>query len=289
LHIVTGRALEATIVRTAAGPVEVAVSGAGPAVLLVHGTPGSWRQLVPIGEALAAEHSVVLPSRPGYGRTPVATGRTPDEQAHAYAAVLDALAVERAVVVGVSGGGPSAAAFAARHPERTTGLVLCCALAIERFAVPTALRVALLPGLGELLAALSRWRRRRQLADPVVLERLVRRELAPAELEAFDDDMRVAVVRFLHSHLDAPAGLAGFRNDVAQVRTKAPGAASIHVPTLVLHGDADTVVPLAHGRAYAEAIAGATFEVVPGAGHGFLLTRASEIVPRLAAFTREPA
>ena len=46
--------LGASVVRTSTGPVEAAVSGAGPAVVLVHGSPGSWRQLVPVAEDLSA-------------------------------------------------------------------------------------------------------------------------------------------------------------------------------------------------------------------------------------------
>jgi pimeloyl-ACP methyl ester carboxylesterase len=279
--------LGATLVTTAVGPVEAAVMGSGPAVVLVHGTPGSWRQLVPVADDLAGAHTVVLPSRPGYGATPLAAGRTPSQQAAAYAALLDALGLERAAVVGVSGGGPSAAAFAADHPDRTSALVLCCPLALDRFAVPAALRLALAPGLGEVLTALDRARRRRRLADAAALEQAIRRELSPAELADLDDDLRAAVVRFLRSHLDAPAGLRGFRNDLAQARARTPIAGPVAAPTLVLHGDADTVVPESHGRAYADAVPGAAFETVGGAGHGFLLTRRAVVLPLLAHFLEE--
>lgn len=280
-------ALGASIVDTAIGRIEAVVSGSGTAVVLVHGSPGSWRQLVPVAEALAAEHTVVLPSRPGYGRTPLASGRSPGQQADAYAALLDALSIERAVVVGVSGGAPSAAAFAARHPHRADALVLCCPLAPDRYEVPGIMRLVLAPGVGEVLTALDRARRRRRLGDPAAVDAIVRRELSPAEQECMDESTKEAVVGFLRSHLDAPAGLPGFRNDLAQVRARVPVPTGVTAPTLVLHGDADTVVPVAHGRAYADAVPGATFEVVEGAGHGFLLTR-RETLPRLAHFIREP-
>jgi pimeloyl-ACP methyl ester carboxylesterase len=272
------------LIATARGPVEAAVAGAGAGVLLIHGTPGSWRQLVPLAEDLAAEHTVVLPSRPGYGRTPLAAGCTYDEQAATYAALLDAVAIENVAVVGVSGGGPSAAAFAARYPERTRALVLACPLAPDRFTIPVAMRIALLPLIGEALSGAARWRRRRQLADPATLERLMAKELTPAERSLFDDAMRRELERFFRSHLDAPAGLAGFRNDMAQARGARPFAAAITAPTLVQHGDADAVVPLDHARAYAEAIPGAELAVLSGAGHGFLLTRRAEAIPRLARF-----
>jgi pimeloyl-ACP methyl ester carboxylesterase len=95
------------------------------------------------------------------------------------------------------------------------------------------------------------------------------------------------MVRFYRSHLDAPPGLAGFRNDLAQVRAGHRLVGDVTAPTLVLHGDADTVVPVEHGRAYADAIAGSTFEVLAGASHGFLLTRSAGAMPRLVRFIEE--
>jgi 2-hydroxy-6-oxonona-2,4-dienedioate hydrolase len=273
-----------TRITTAVGAVEAAVAGSGPAVVLVHGLPGSWRQLVPLAEDLAADHTVVLPSRPGYGATPLTTGRTYDEHAAAYSALLDALGISRAAIVGVSGGGPSAAAFAATRPDRTTALVLACPLAPDRIRIPRGIRLAALPGVGEAASAVFRARRRRQLAQPDALERLIRSELSPAELKGLDDTVRADMVRFFRSHLDAPSGLAGLRNDVAQARGATPFSRPVSAPTLVIHGDADAVVPLDHARAYAAAIPGSTLEIIEGASHGFLLTRRAEVVPRLADF-----
>jgi pimeloyl-ACP methyl ester carboxylesterase len=288
----------ASAVSTAVGPIEAAVAGGGRAVVLVHGLPGSWRQLVPLAEDLAAHHTVVLPSRPGYGTTPLAAGRTYHEQAAAYAALLDALGLTSAAVIGVSGGAPSAAAFAADYPDRTTALVLACPLAPELARIPATLGLAAVPGLGEVLTALYRARRGRQLADPAATERLIRKELSPSELAVLDDELRAEVVRFARSHLGAPAGLAGLRNDLVQARragtstsartnTTATATSTITAPTLILHGDADTVVPVDHAGAYAAAIPGAVLELLDGAGHGFLLTRRAEAVPRLERFLRQ--
>jgi pimeloyl-ACP methyl ester carboxylesterase len=105
-------------------------------------------------------------------------------------------------------------------------------------------------------------------------------------LATLDDDVRTEVERFLRSHLDAPPGLAGFRNDVAQARHRLPIAVTVSAPTIVMHGDSDTVVPLDHGQAYADAIPGAEMQVLAGAGHGFLLTRRAEVLPGVARFIR---
>lgn len=275
---------------TARGPIEAAVTGGGPAVILVHGIPGSWRQGVPLALDLAAAHTVVLPSRPGYGTTPLSTGHSPVEQAGAYAALLDALDLPDAAVVGISGGGPSALAFAKLHPARTRALVLCCALADCPIRTPAGLRVLAVPGLGEVVSTLGRWWNRHTLGDPVAVGRALARGLTADEQAraATDPSVRDDLVAFARSHLDAPPGLAGLRNDLAQLARNRDSTAApsdpVTVATLVLHGDADTVVPVQHARHHAGAIAGAVTEIYAGAGHVFLLTRRREVSARIAGF-----
>ncbi|HYG66647.1 MAG TPA: alpha/beta fold hydrolase, partial [Anaeromyxobacteraceae bacterium] len=113
------------VVRTRRGEVECAVAGAGPAVLCLHGAMGGHDQALLLARTIGpAGFRYVAPSRPGYLGTSLALGRTPDAQADLYRDLLDALAIDRAAVMAVSGGGPSALAFALRHPDRCWGLVI---------------------------------------------------------------------------------------------------------------------------------------------------------------------
>ena len=278
------------MVDTDRGPVEVAIAGSGPAILVIHGTPGSWRQCFSLAEDLADAYTVVAPSRPGYGRTPLSTGRTFQDQAAAYAAVLDALELERGAIVGASGGGPSALAFAEDHAARCTALVLCCALVPSMINVPAGLRYLLAPrGLGEVLSGLERTVNRRRIQNPKAVDKWLRTNLTPDELKRSLETpgMREDLIAFSLTHLDAPAGLGGVRNDLAQVRSaKAAEARSprIAAPTLVMQGDADPVVPLAHAEHLVGAIPGAELEVYEDAGHAFFFTRRREVNERLRAF-----
>ena len=126
---------DSVVVQTAKGPVEYAEIGHGPVVLMVHGDPGGYDQIYQVLKIDDAEHGdfrYVIPSRPGYLRTPLIVGKTPKEQAEALAALLDELKIDKVAVVGGSGGGPSAIEFAALYPDRCTALVLEEASTMQR-------------------------------------------------------------------------------------------------------------------------------------------------------------
>jgi pimeloyl-ACP methyl ester carboxylesterase len=115
-------------VETAMGPVTAATWGEGEIpVLSVHGIMGGYDQGIMLAQGWLdpAHFRVIAPSRFGYPGTPMPEGEgLPDAQADAFAALLDALDVDRVGVVATSAGGTSALQFALRHPDRCAGLVL---------------------------------------------------------------------------------------------------------------------------------------------------------------------
>lgn len=283
--------MTARLLSTARGVVEVAELGdkSAPAVVIIHGSPGSWRQAMTLGEDLAASSSVLLPSRPGYGRTPLSSGRSIEEQADLVAAMLDAAGAQRASVIGISGGGPASFAFARRHPARTESLVLLCAVAAHLLDVPTAMRLLVqVPGVARLGTALQKRRQLADLADEERLARRLTRDLTPEEraLLAEDPSIRENLERFLRSHADAPLPHRGMVNDVrafTAARREGVPPGPVSAPTLIVHGDADTVVPLDHAKAYERAIPGSRLEIVTGTGHVFLLTHRDRTTQLVAA------
>ena len=116
------------LVRSALGDIEFSHGGSGPPVLVVHGSGGGFDQGELMARAVLGDRvHWIAPSRFGYLRSTVHAGATFDDQAHAYAALLDHLSIERAAVVALSHGGPSALLFAVLHPERVTSLTLISA------------------------------------------------------------------------------------------------------------------------------------------------------------------
>ena len=113
------------IADTPCGPIEYAVTGDGPPLLIVHGAGGGFDQGIDFGRSLAASgFRIIAMSRFGYLRTPLPNDASAAAQADAHACLLDALNIRRAAIIGASAGAPSSMQFALRHPGRITALVL---------------------------------------------------------------------------------------------------------------------------------------------------------------------
>ncbi|KAF5053003.1 putative aminoacrylate hydrolase RutD [anaerobic digester metagenome] len=113
------------VVRTGCGPIGYARSGDGYPVLVVHGNAGGFDQgLLLAGWTIDPALQVIAPSRFGYPGTPMPSRASVTMQADAFVCLLDALAIERAAVVGYSAGSASSIQLALRHPERVSALIL---------------------------------------------------------------------------------------------------------------------------------------------------------------------
>ena len=116
---------KSTVMASPYGDIEFSEGGSGPDVLVIHGSGGGYDQ----GELLARavlgdQFHWITPSRFGYLRSSFHEGATFDDQAHAYAYLLDQLGIKKVAVVALSHGGPSALLFAVLHPERVSSLTL---------------------------------------------------------------------------------------------------------------------------------------------------------------------
>lgn len=112
------------LAQTRCGPIEYAIAGQGPPLLVVHGAGGGYDQGLDLGEPLLDRFGVIAVSRFGYLGTPLPPDASAAAQADAHACLLDALGIERVAILGASAGAPSAMQFALRHPERCEALVL---------------------------------------------------------------------------------------------------------------------------------------------------------------------
>jgi pimeloyl-ACP methyl ester carboxylesterase len=266
-----------TVVQTAKGPIEYAEIGHGAPVLLTHGDPGGYDQVYQVVKLEGAEHGVsryIIPSRPGYLRTPLSVGKTPKEQAEAFAALLDALKIDKVAVIGGSGGGPSAIEFAALYPERCVALVLEAAITM-RIVAPKAefVEKAIKNTAG---SDFSIW--------------LIKDQFAAGLRDPKDPQITAIATAIFNSAIPYSKRKDGWENDTEQWETlpELP-LASIRCPTLILQGTADHNVPFAQGEFAHAQIAGSRFVQLPGQDHWMLITKYKELGRIIDAFLLEHA
>jgi pimeloyl-ACP methyl ester carboxylesterase len=246
-----------TCVQTSRGAVECSIlypQAEKTPVLLLHGSPGGYDQAQVVGSMIfSAERMLIAPSRPGYLRTAIELGRTPGEQAELMAALLDALNIEKAIVMPFSGGGPVGMEFALRYPERTAALINVSAVT-SALDDPVNLNTFQRSDLAAWLTLMV------MKTVPAVLGQAVRQ--TPAARDAM---MQLAETTFpIDLRMD------GWINDAEQLKRLSPvPMEQIHRPTLMVHGSADENVPFAQAQAAAATIPNATLVTIEGGEHNF--------------------
>jgi 3-oxoadipate enol-lactonase len=237
------------VVRGLATAVELA--GDGPPVLFLHGFPLDrtiWR---PVVSALTGWRRI-SPDLRGLGLSEgPEDGYAMAEYADDLAALLEVLRIPSAVVCGLSMGGYVAFELLRRHPDQVRALVL----ANTRAAPDDA------DGRAKRDATVARIRRD---GPGFLADEMLPRLLGPATIQTSPD-----VVRQVRGMVTAqPAqGLIGALTAMRDRADARPMLGAITVPTLVIHGSDDQLIPVTEARAMAEAIPGAQFSAIPGAGH----------------------
>jgi pimeloyl-ACP methyl ester carboxylesterase len=239
--------------------------GKGPALLLIHGIGDSSDTWRPVLDQLARHHTIVAPDLLGHGRSEKPRA---DYSVAAYANgmrdLLSVLEIDRATVIGHSLGGGVAGQFAYQFPERCERLVLVGSGGVGRSVSPF-LRLAAVPGIEALMPLFGVPPVRmagRVAAD--VLRRFSTALGRDAEelLAVFDalpdTSARRAILRTLRSGVD-------WRGQVITMLDRAYLAEGL--PTLLVWGRHDAVIPLGHGRLAHAAMPGSEFEIFDDAGH----------------------
>jgi len=239
-------------------------AGDGPAVLLIHGMAGSmrtWRHVVP---ELARRHTVLTPDLLGHGESAKPPGDySLGAQASTLRDLLLALGIGPVTVVGQSLGGGVAMQLAYQHPELCERLVLVGSGGLGR-EVSWMIRLFALPGAEYVMPAVfprfvrdagSRmlgWFGRAGIRAPHF------EEMWQAYVSLGDADKRRAFVRTLRSVVD-PGGQAVCAKDRLYLAAA--------MPTLIVWGDQDPVIPVQHAHDAHAAMAGSRLEIFAGVGH----------------------
>lgn len=232
-----------------------------PTLLLIHGYTASvyaWKSAAPpIADAGFRVLAIDLVGF-GYSEKPGWFDYSITSQARVIARFMNRLGIGRATLVGSSYGGAVAATLALDYPERVEKLVLVDAVVNDELKRHPLLKLASIPGLGEILTPF--------LVDSRLFHRSrMQTTLAAASRHLVTDD-RIDAVRRPLSAADAHHSiLATSRNWHAERIER--DAHLIDQPTLIVWGEEDTVIPVANGYKLHDAILNSRFVVFKNCGH----------------------
>ena len=260
----------------------------GRPLLRLQGTPGSRLSIPPLHREWSDQNlRVIMTDRPGFGLSTRLPGRRVVDVADDYAFLLDDLQLDSVAVVGISGGGPHALAFAVRHPDRVLALTVVA-------GVPplTDEDVSLMPkanGISQQLAdlgwdALHRFtehERQLMLAEPVA-------GLRASMVNAPPDDQRImSEPSWQQAHSTGVRealrqGGEGWTDETMAILSPwgfEPEEVKPHVAWWA--GDADINCPIAAVRRYVDRLPHADLHVWEGAGHLRQYLRANQFLTDL--------
>ncbi|WP_299558501.1 alpha/beta hydrolase [uncultured Sulfitobacter sp.] len=253
-------------------PVHVLTQGAGPDLVLIHGASGNVRDWTfGFADRLSDRYRVIMFDRPGLGWTGRLPGKngpwnsrseTPMEQAALLQKAADVLGVSNPLVLGHSFGGAVAMAWALGRPDRTAGIVMLAGVSN--------------PWPGDL-----GW-------TYTLLGSAAGGALVVPAASAFVPQSYVdSSVKSIFSPQPAPRGYVEHVGDILALRRESMRAnaqqvnhlrphivkmskryADLEIPLEIVHGDADTIVPVdVHSRPLSQQVRGARLTVLPGIGH----------------------
>jgi 2-hydroxy-6-oxonona-2,4-dienedioate hydrolase len=271
LAVAAARAAQGSvIVTTRCGPIEVQQAGDGAPLLVIHGSGGGHDQGMAWTRPLVQQGvRVIAMSRFGYLRTPRPDDASPEAQADAHICLLDALGIDKAAVMGVSAGGPSAMQTAIRHPDRVSALVLVVPIAYK----PGTVTDSAPPVSDDKDALLLRllgsdflfWTALHVARDP-----LIRHVLAtpPEQVATASSEERARVSDLAERILPVSSRAAGLRDDTRLGKRLGPYALeTIRAPTLVVSARDDGFGTYAAAQYTASRIPGAKFVGFEDGGH----------------------
>ncbi len=226
--------------------------GNGPAMLLVHGYPLSGALFARVRDALQTDYKVITLDLRGYGKSDApGTPDSIDVYAKDALAVLDKLGIDKAIIGGMSMGGPIVLSMYRQAPQRFSGMILIDTIA----AAASPAEAGLWNGMADMIRAGN--------MDGVTKMLLPDMLTGPTRME------QKPVVDYLEAIVKQASKEGAIGGAVALA--KRPDASSmlgqIKVPTLIMVGLSDTVYPFEISQGMHEAIPNSTLAIIPGAAH----------------------
>ena len=234
--------------------------GSGQPLLLIHGFPldrTTWNQ---VASLLESDFDLIIPDLRGFGdSSPIQSPYRMTDVADDLIGLLDHLEVDKTAVAGHSMGGYAALAFAGKYPQRISGLALISSQA-----------AADSPERKE-----GRYKTAQEVGDGgtgVVVDGMTPKFSDNAETQSY---VREVMLR------QKPSGMIGGLEAMAEREDRNSILASLHIPLVLIHGDADTLIPVDKAREIKALVTSAKLVELSGVGHLPMVDAAKETAEAL--------
>lgn len=252
------------------------IHGEGEPLLLIMGLAHnllSWKKSLP---ALAEQFKVIIFDNRGTGRS--SKPETPysiELMAEEAKAVLDAAGVDIAHVYGISMGGMIAQRLALNYPERIKSLILGCTTpgGINQVQPDADVIMTLLSGASIPTTPLeAAW-----ASVPILYS------------SYFIENHRDSIAEHIETMIEIPTPAHGFMQQLQACLTHDTyeELGKLNIPALVIHGDADRLIPVENGRMLVEKIIDSELYIVPGAGHLYLTEAQKAVDDKVISFIKK--
>jgi 3-oxoadipate enol-lactonase len=253
------------------------VSGQGEPLVMIQGFGHYSLQWGRLPDEFAKQYKVILIDNRGTGRSdkpnvPMTIPMIADD----IARVLDALSIEKANIFGISMGGLIAQRFAINHPERVINLILGCTFPSGAHHItppPEGLRILF---DGKYLASMTPEQRTREVFGFLCSE-----EFIEADPEAYSYYHRVTMEHPTPGYIFKRHGEAISKEDTWE---ELPG---IKVPTLIITGTADKIVPFENSKLLKERIPDSELVLLPDKRHSFFIEAMDATVTSVSSFIKK--
>lgn len=255
-------AKDATLDRPDGAVIHYQVSGHGHPIFLIHGYPLSNKLFDKNRQALESQYEVITLDQRGYGQSKAPTANaTIKTYAQDALAVLDKLQVKKAIIGGMSMGGPVVLEMYREAPQRFAGMIL-----MDTTAVPANAAEA---GLWNGVAKLVQQKGVDQLPPVLIKDMLTGKT-------RMNDQQLVDTMKGIVKSASKNGAIAGAKA-LANRPDAQPTLSTIRVPTLIIVGVQDTIYPMSMAKDMQKAIPNAKLAMIDGAAHAAVIEKPKQV------------
>lgn len=230
------------IINTKLGDIEFSSIGKGSPIVFIHGGHSNCKETLCHKGFDLEKFQLIIPSRPGYGKTPLNNNRTPKQAAALIAELINHLSLDSVIVYGISAGGLTAIELASNYPNKVSKLILASAISKkwldEKGKLYKTAKMMFNPQMEKLIWGMLRF-------FGIIFPKMIAKSFYPQFSNKVSHKLKKNDIKELISSMKHYHSKMGFLNDIDQ-NIQEETITKIKCPSLIIHSLNDSSVPFEH-------------------------------------------